>query len=214
MCENIAKLPSKYTNYRPLAFLPLSHGAARGYELKFIWVVSRAPVGSVVIPTLTKPVLLISLEGKVKKKNRIHPSLWLRFCSEQACRTCSVGLFCFFFFFFIWFIFRKGESKVEQDQKHGETAHGDEECWHGKESSHPSMKVKKVRERGRGKMISHTHIQQAEPPPTTTDPHSSAALHRRNSVSPAQTRHIKESITARLHGDTLQRYRCSAVAGR
>lgn len=97
----------------------------------------------------------------------------------------------------------KGGKCMEQDQKHSKTCteagmKSVQECWHGKERNYPSMKVKKVeqeRERASEKTMRHTHVSAHTHTHISTrakPPHSSAALHRGTSVSPAHTRHIKE----------------------
>lgn len=99
------------------------------------------------------------------------------------------------FSFFIWFIFQKEKAqgtrwKTQCKVYIGAGMRNIQECWHGKESNYPSMKVKKVeQERGSGWgrewWDTHTYTR-AKPP------HSSAALHRDESVSPVKKRHIKE----------------------
>lgn len=107
--------------------------------------------------------------------------------------------------FFLSALSCKGRKCMERDQKHSKACiqagmRSVQECWHGKESNYPSMNVKKKKveqegERGRGseKTMRHTHTHvRAHTFRRAKPPHSSAALHRGKSVSPARTRHIKE----------------------
>lgn len=122
--------------------------------------------------------------------------------------SISVVLWRLFFLlrlsFFLSALSCKGRKCMEQDQKHSKACiqagmRSLQECWHGKESNYPSMNVKKKveqeGERGRGseKTMRHTHAHvRAHTFRRAKPPHSSAALHRGKSVSPARTRHIKE----------------------
>lgn len=110
----------------------------------------------------------------------------------------------------------EGRKCMEQNQKHSKTCteagmKSVQECWHGKESDYPSMKVKKVeQERVREgvrkwwdtHMCTHTHTHESQASSFLSSPSQ-----RQVCFHGADTSH-QRAITARLHSDALQRYRC------
>lgn len=108
---------------------------------------------------------------------------------------------------------------MEQDQKHSKTCteagmRSVQECWYGKESIKPSMKV-----RERDREVAEVRQRESDETHTCTKlPEPSLLIPQQPSQKllcfPGANASHQRAITARLHSNTLQQYRCSAVVGR